>query len=261
MLRIANRIRRSLTGLAAAARRARRRRAPVPRFAQQGRREPWRRTRPGRLPLDAYIYGYSLDHHRSHARADEQRGQVEQSCARPTGTFFNVKRYPPADLPRRLRHRTPTRCTRWRWLDLTEPQVFSHPGRWASASSLFEMVDLWMIVMDSRRAPAPAAAKATTYLFTGPGWKGTVPKGMTHIQLPDALHGDPRPHLRADGTPEDLTKAVNALQAQYKVDAAVGLRQAVHVHGAAGRPESRLQHDRQAAGGDPRAWARPATST
>jgi hypothetical protein len=54
-----------------------------------------------------------------------------------------------------------------------------------------------------------------TYLFTGPAWKGTVPKGMTHIRFPTrymVILG----RTYALNTPEDLAK-VHALQAQYKV--------------------------------------------
>jgi hypothetical protein len=54
-----------------------------------------------------------------------------------------------------------------------------------------------------------------TYLFTGPGWKGTVPAGMTHISFPTrymVILG----RTYALDTKEDLAK-VHALQAQYKV--------------------------------------------
>jgi hypothetical protein len=54
-----------------------------------------------------------------------------------------------------------------------------------------------------------------TYLFTGPGWKGTVPPGMTHISFPTRymiILG----RTYAQDTKEDLVK-VHALQAQYKV--------------------------------------------
>ena len=54
-----------------------------------------------------------------------------------------------------------------------------------------------------------------TYFFTGPGWAGTVPKGMTHISFPTrymVVLG----RTYAQDTNEDLER-VNALQAQYKV--------------------------------------------
>ena len=60
-----------------------------------------------------------------------------------------------------------------------------------------------------------SGAKAMTYLFTGPGWAGTVPDGMTHISFPTrymVVLG----RTYAQDTKEDLEK-VNALQAQFKV--------------------------------------------
>ena len=68
---------------------------------------------------------------------------------------------------------------------------------------------------DRRRAAAPPDGKAGNYLITGPGWKGEVPAGMKQIRSPTryiVILG----RTYADGTEEDY-KAVNALQAQYKI--------------------------------------------
>ena len=127
--------------------------------------------------------------------------------------FVNVQRYPPADY-RGVFAPTPTRCTRSAWLDLAEPQVFSHPDM-GKRFYLFEMVDLWMTDRSSRPAPAPQGGKAANYLLTGPAWKGEVPTGMTHIPVATrymAILG----RTYADGTDKDY-EAVNALQAQYKI--------------------------------------------
>ena len=163
------------------------------------------------IAVDAYIYGYSLVTTEVTRVQMSNVAAVEQLRA-PTGAFFNVKGYPPATY-RGVSATNADTLYSLAWLDLTEPQVFSHPeinGRFFT----FELVDLWMIVKDSVGTNT-SGAKAMTYLFTGPGWKGEVPKGMTHISFPTrymVILG----RTYAVNNPEDLAK-VHALQAQYKV--------------------------------------------
>jgi hypothetical protein len=79
---------------------------------------------------------------------------------------------------------------------------------------LFPMVDLWMTIFndpDSRTT----GQKAGTYLITGPGWKGKVPSGMTHIESA-TLYMVILGLTYADGTEGDY-EAVNARQALYKI--------------------------------------------
>ena len=79
---------------------------------------------------------------------------------------------------------------------------------------LFEMVDLWMNVLESPSART-AGGQARNYLITGPGWSGKVPKGMKQISVATrylVILG----RTYADGSERDY-KAVNALQAQYKL--------------------------------------------
>ena len=108
----------------------------------------------------------------------------------------------------------PTRSIRLAWLDLAEPQVFSHPDM-GNRFYLFEMTDLWMSDFESSPSKRTADGKAANYLFTGPGWKGDVPAGMKHFPVATrymVILG----RTYADGTEQDY-KAVNALQAQYKI--------------------------------------------
>ena len=46
---------------------------------------------------------------------------------------------------------------------------------------MFEMTDLWMTDFDTP-SQRTAGGKAATYLITGPGWTGTVPRGMKQIK-------------------------------------------------------------------------------
>ncbi len=163
------------------------------------------------IAVDAYIYGYSLVTTEVTRVQMSNVPEVEQIRA-PMGTFFNVPGYPPATY-RGVSAANADTLYSVAWLDLSEPQVFSHP-QIDKRFFTFELVDLWMIVKDSVGTNT-SGAKAMTYLFTGPDWKGTVPEGMTHISFPTRymiILG----RTYALNTPEDLAK-VHALQAQYQV--------------------------------------------
>jgi hypothetical protein len=161
--------------------------------------------------MDAYVYGYSLlttDVTRVQmsnvAKLEELRGPINQ--------FVNVKRYPPADY-RGVSAPNADTLYSVAWLDLAEPQVFSHPDM-GNRFHLFPMVDLWMTIFASP-GTRTGDGKAANYLITGPGWKGTVPAGMKHLESATryiVILG----RTYADGTEADYA-AANALQAQYKI--------------------------------------------
>ncbi|MBS2029327.1 MAG: DUF1254 domain-containing protein [Deltaproteobacteria bacterium] len=95
------------------------------------------------------------------------------------------------------------------WIDLSEePMVFAHPDM-GDRYFLFPFLDAYtnVFAVPGTRTTGHAAE---TYLLTGPGWHGTVPKGMKQLRAPTNLVwliG----RLEAKGTPED-DKAVHALQ-------------------------------------------------
>jgi hypothetical protein len=163
------------------------------------------------IGIDTYIYGYSL------ITTDITRVQMSNvpkvdELTAPLGQFINVPRYPPADY-RGVSAPNADTLYSLAWLDLSQPQVFSHPDM-GKRFYLFEMTDLWMIDFETP-GTRNAGGKAANYLITGPGWKGTVPAGMKHIQSATrymVILG----RTYADGSEEDY-KAVNALQAQYKI--------------------------------------------
>jgi hypothetical protein len=163
------------------------------------------------IAVDAYIYGYSL------VTTEVTRLQMSnvpavETMRAPTGTFFNVPGYPPATY-RGVSATNADTLYSVAWLDLSEPQVFTHPEV-NNRFFTFELVDLWMTVKDSVGTNT-SGEKAMTYLLTGPGWEGTVPAGMTHISFPTRymiILG----RTYALNNPEDLAK-VHALQAQYQV--------------------------------------------
>ena len=161
---------------------------------------------------DAYVYGYSL------LTTEVTRVQMTsvdkvEALRAPMNQFANVPRYPPADY-RGVSAPNADTLYSVAWLDLAEPQVFSHPAM-GDRFYLFEIVDLWMSALESAPSKRTAGGAAANYLITGPGWKGTVPADMKHIPLPTrymVILG----RTYADGTPQDY-EAVNKLQAQYKI--------------------------------------------
>ncbi len=163
------------------------------------------------IATDAYVYGYSL------VTTDVTRIQMSNvaeatELQAPLNQFLNVKRYPPADY-RGVSAPNADTLYSLAWLDLEEPQVFSHPDM-GKRYHLFPMVDLWMTIFASP-GTRNGDGKAADYLITGPGWKGEVPAGMKHIPAATrymVILG----RTYADGTDADY-EAVNALQAQYKI--------------------------------------------
>lgn len=163
------------------------------------------------IAIDAYIYGYSL------VTTDITRLQMSNVAkaglmSAPLGSFFNVRGYPPATY-RGVSATNADTLYSMAWLDLKEPMVFSHPEI-TDRFFNFELVDLWMVVKHSVGTNTTGTA-AATYLFTGPGWSGEVPKGMIHIAYPTRYLGVLGRTYALD-TPEDLA-IVHKLQDQYKV--------------------------------------------
>lgn len=163
------------------------------------------------IATDAYVYGYSL------VTTDVTRIQMSnipavEELRAPLNQFANVKRYPPADY-RGVSAPNADTLYSLAWLDLKEPQVFSHPDM-GKRYFLFPMVDLWMTIFSSP-GTRTTGQKAGNFLITGPDWKGSVPKGMKHITSATrymVILG----RTYANGTEADY-KAANALQAQYKI--------------------------------------------
>lgn len=163
------------------------------------------------IATDAYVYGYSL------VTTDVTRVQMTnvagvEALKAPVNQFVNVKRYPPADY-RGVSAPNADTLYSLAWIDVKEPQVFSHPDM-GKRFHLFPMVDLWMTIFASPGSRT-GDGKAANLLLTGPDWKGEVPKGMTHISVATrymVILG----RTYADGSEADY-QAANALQAQYKI--------------------------------------------
>jgi hypothetical protein len=164
------------------------------------------------IGIDAYIYGYSLITTEVTRVQMSNVAKTEGTMRAPMGQFNNVKRYPPADY-RGVSAPNADTLYSVAWLDLSEPQVFSHPDM-GQRYYLFEITDLWMTDHDSP-STRTAGGAAANYLITGPGWKGKTPKGMKRLAMPTrymVILG----RIYADGSEADHAR-VNALQAQLKI--------------------------------------------
>ncbi|MCJ1887283.1 DUF1254 domain-containing protein [Pseudomonas sp. LA21] len=163
------------------------------------------------IAKDAYVYGYSLITTEVTRVQMSNVDKVSNTHA-PMGQFANVRRYPPADY-RGVSAPNADTLYSLAWVDLSEPQVFSHPDM-GKRYYLLPMYNLWMDIFDSPGARTTGGA-AAKYLLTGPGWEGKVPEGMTQVKSATRkmlILG----RTYADGTDKDY-KAVNALQAQLKI--------------------------------------------
>jgi hypothetical protein len=179
--------------------------------AQISEMPPTPRSEAEQIALDAYVFGYSLITTEVTRVQMSNVDKVEGMHA-PTGQFANIKRYPPADF-RGVSAPNADTLYSVAWLDLTEPQVFSHPDM-GKRFYLFEMTDLWMTDFNSP-GTRTAGGDAANYLITGPGWAGDIPAGMRQIKCATrymVILG----RTYADGTDQDYA-AVNALQAQYRI--------------------------------------------
>lgn len=163
-----------------------------------------------KIATDAYIYGYSLITTEI-TRVQMSNVPKEDELHAPMGKFSNVKRYPPADF-RGVSAPNADTLYSIAWVDLSEPQIFSHPDI-GERFYLFEMTDLWMIDFDAP-GTRTAGGAAANYLLTGPGWKGQVPNGMKHIPV-NTTYMVILGRIYANGSDEDYKK-VNELQSRLK---------------------------------------------
>jgi hypothetical protein len=162
---------------------------------------------------DAYIYGYSLITTEVTRVQMSNVPKAEGALRAPMNQFSNVPRYPPADY-RGVSAPNADTLYSLAWLDLAEPQVFSHPDM-GDRFYLFEIVDLWMRDLEGSPSKRTAGGAAVNYLITGPGWKGVVPAGMQHIPM-ETRYMVILGRTYANGTEEDYA-IVNKLQAQYSI--------------------------------------------
>jgi hypothetical protein len=159
------------------------------------------------IAIDAYIYGYPLVT-MEYTRRITTNVKEPGTTRAPMGQFRRARRYPNAS----YRDTTaPNADTLYMtaWLDVSKkPWVLSLPdmkGRYY----LFPMLDAWTDVFQDpgKRTTGTGPQK---YVITGPGWSGTLPKGVTEYKSPTSLVWI-LGRIYCSGTPEDYA-AVHQLQ-------------------------------------------------
>ncbi len=164
------------------------------------------------IGTEAYIYGYPLVTMELTRRVLTNVAEVTGDKA-PMGQFAKLRAYP---TPANKEVTAPNADTVYTlaWLDLAkEPWVLSIPdmkGRYF----LFPMLSGWTDVFQVP-GKRTTGTKAQTYAITGPGWKGTLPVGVTEYKSPTSMVWI-LGRIYCSGTPADY-KAVHALQDQFKL--------------------------------------------
>jgi hypothetical protein len=160
-----------------------------------------------KLAVDAYIYGYPLITMEMTRRVMTNVAAPEGKLA-PMGRFAHMRSYPsPAD----KEVTAPNADTLYSlaWLDVSrEPYVLGLPdedGRYYLMPMLSGWTDVFQV--PGKRT---TGTRAQTYAITGPGWKGTLPDGVSELKSPTGMVWV-LGRTYCTGTPEDYQK-VHAIQ-------------------------------------------------
>src|SRR5262245_5196070 len=129
--------------------------------------------------INAYIYGYPLVTSEITKMATTNTVAVDlKTFQAPLGQFLNMPGYPPAT------YQGVTAANRAApyslgFFDVSkEPWVFSYP-KMGNRYFLFPIYDMWTNVIVSAGARTFGYG-AQSVAVTGPGWRGALPKGITH---------------------------------------------------------------------------------
>lgn len=161
------------------------------------------------LATDAYIFGYPLVTMEMTRRIMTNVAKPEGTRA-PMGQFVKARSYPDASFRDVTAPNADTLYTT-AWIDVgKEPWVLGIPDM-KDRYFLFPMLDGWTTVFQVP-GKRTTGTKAQTYAITGPGWKGTLPAGVTEYKSSTNMVWI-LGRIYCTGTPEDY-KAVHALQDQ-----------------------------------------------
>lgn len=162
--------------------------------------------------INAYVYGYPLVTMEFTRRVLTNVAKPDGRKA-PMGQFIRMREYPNASFRDVTAPNADTLYTAAFFDVGAEPWVLSLPDM-KDRYFLMPMLDGWTNVFQvpGKRTTGTAAQ---TYAITGPGWKGTLPAGVTEYKSPTSmvwLLG----RIYCTGTPEDYA-AVHAVQDQMKL--------------------------------------------
>lgn len=174
---------------------------------------PFKEREARETAIDAYMYAYPLVTMELTRRVSTNVTKDEGHRGAPMGQFARLRTYPDPSFTSVTAPNADTLYT-VAWLDVSrEPWIVSVPdmkGRYF----LFPMLDGWTNVFQDpgKRTTGTGPQK---YAITGPGWKGTLPPGVTEYKSSTGLVWI-LGRIYCTGTPEDY-RLVHA--AQDKVSA------------------------------------------
>jgi hypothetical protein len=165
-----------------------------------------------KLGIEAYIYGYPLVTVEMTRRVATNVEKPDGLHA-PMGQFANARKYPDATFKDVTAPNADTLYSS-AFLDVSrEPYVLSLPnvhGRYYLMPMLSGWTDVFQVP-----GTRTTGTDAQTYAITGPGWRGTLPQGITEYKSPTRMVWIIG-RTYSSGTPEDYN-AVHAIQDQYKL--------------------------------------------
>ncbi|MFB7722492.1 DUF1254 domain-containing protein [Nocardia sp. NPDC056100] len=130
------------------------------------------------IASDAYVFGYPL-----------VIMDVTRETSAPANRFENSRTLPDAANRSLVRPNQDTLYSK-AWLDLrTEPVVVQVPAMEPDRYWLMQVMDMWTDVAQNPSSVRPqlksgAVTGPFTYVFTPPGWTGTLPPDLTPMPLP-----------------------------------------------------------------------------
>jgi hypothetical protein len=164
------------------------------------------------LGVEGYIYGYPLVTMEMTRRVMTNVDKPEGTRA-PMGQLVRMREYPTAAFKDVTAPNADTLYTT-AWIDVgKEPWVLTLPDA-NDRYYLFPMLDGWTDVFQVP-GKRTTGTGAQTYAITGPGWKGTLPSGVTEYKSPTAIVWV-LGRIYCTGTPEDYA-AVHKLQDQISI--------------------------------------------
>ena len=165
-----------------------------------------------RIATEAYVYGYPLVTF-DMARRQQTNVAAPDGEHAPMGQMIKMRSYPAVDNHCCAAPNADTLYTIV-WLDVSkEPWILGIPDM-GNRYYIVPMLDGWSEVFKVA-SPSTTGSKAQTYAITGPGWKGTLPKGVTQVKSSTGMVWV-LGRIYSTGTPEDY-KAVHALQDKFTV--------------------------------------------
>ena len=164
------------------------------------------------LASDAYVFGYPLVTMEMTRRVITNVAAPEGTRA-PMGQIIKLRQYPDSSFRDVTAPNADTLYTTAFFDVGKEPWVLSVPDM-KDRYFLLPLLDGWTNVFQVP-GKRTTGTKAQTYAITGPGWKGTLPAGVTEYKSPTNivwLLG----RIYCTGTPEDYA-AVHKLQDEFKL--------------------------------------------